>query len=1068
MTTSKGQAAGVTSASLDPPTPEEELDAAAERVGALLASAPEDVTAYTELYVYCTDLLKAVETRIGALDPGAEITPEQLDSVCILLGPYRNLTTLTSAVLGLHPQCTVLNHAGLRTLQNPRLNFLADYSDDKFREFVRYAGFAARGGERGTHGGDIRLSHAFDRRQMRDAEAKLADLPRARATCLVWKESHMVSNLLRASRVDVGRLLERNGKLRFLLPVRNPIDCAISNLRQGHVQFFAESHGLSLASPQEAVLAAVLDEIAWFLDLRDRSGSRDSFFLFFEHEMGRGVLERLLEFVRLPRDEAYLDAAAESFKAGGGRRKDEGLVRVYADLVGRKFAHHPQVRDALLKFAPSGGKPSAPEAPPIPEEIRRTAPCPCGSGKRYKDCHGALKAPAARPPGEAARELLARGNFADAARAARAAVDLDPGDADAWTVLGLALEATEPEAAVAAWQTAVAVEPGKAEAHFRVGDFRRRRGEYDAAVAAYEAAVEAGSAHPVLLNNLGLALQQRSRFADAERSYREALRHAPDLVEAHANLADLLRLQRRHPEAAERYARALSIEPGVAALWLNLGVCQHQMGDLGGARTSFERAHALAPDDPHVDLNLAAALNAAQRHGEALALIEKAASAGAAAASNLLLYTRQQLCDWRDFEALFEAQRASLGQDGAPAIPPHNMLALPYSAPELLAGARKWVAANIALAPVAAPPAPVRIDGRLRIAYLGPDFRTHPLANLLTAVIERHDRSRFEVFGYSLGPDDASPARARFAAAFDRFVDVRSESFGATAQRIRDDRIAVLFDTSGYVLHARPEIFALRPAPVQVNCIGFPGTLGAGFYDWILADSIVAPPRQQANFAERFLYLPDCYLPSDPGRVAGATPSRADCGLPDDAFVFCCFNASYKILPPVFDVWMRLLEAARGSVLWLLETSPEAKRNLRREAERRGVAAERLVFAPRVPLAEHLARQAAADLFLDTLPCNAHTTANDALFAGLPLLTCEGETFAGRVSASQLRAAGLSELVTSDLAAYEALAFALARDPQRLRACRERLRASHATAPLFDTTAYTRALERLLEEACAR
>jgi predicted O-linked N-acetylglucosamine transferase (SPINDLY family) len=703
-------------------------------------------------------------------------------------------------------------------------------------------------------------------------------------------------------------------------------------------------------------------------------------------------------------------------------------------------------------------------------ELRRNDPCPCGSGKRYKDCHGALQqTPVALAPSPA-RELLAQGRIEEAARSARRAIELDAADAEAWTVLGLSLEITEPDAALAALEKAAALAPQQPEPHFRIGDLRRRRGEYAAAIASYETALAAGSTHPVLLNNIGLALQQGGRLEEAERYYRRALEQEPALVEANANLADLLRLRHRDSDAAAWYARAAALNPNVASVWLNLGVCQHRTGALANARASFERALALKPDDPLILANLASALNAEQLYAEALPLLEKAVALDpeSATALNLLLYVRQQICDWRDLDRLFGTQRASLGRADAPPVAPHNMLALPYTPAELLAGARKWVAREIRVGRAGPAPRPMPVDGKLRIAYLGPDFRTHPLANLLTGVIEEHDRSRFEVHGYSLGPDDESAARARFAAAFDRFVDVRAESFDATAQRIRSDRIAVLLDTSGFVVHARPEILALRPAPIQINCIGFAGTLGADFYDYILTDRFVSPPEQQANFVERFMYLPHCYLPGDARRPIGRAPSRADCGLPATGFVFCCFNTSYKIAPPVFDVWMRLLRQLPDSVLWLLETSPAAVHNLRREAGLRGIAAQRLIFAPRVPLADHLARHAGADLFVDTLPYNAHTTANDALFAGLPVLTCAGETFASRVSASQLRAIGLPELVTHDLAAYEALAFALARQPDLLAGYRARLRQNRETGNLFDVPAYTRALEALLEDACGR
>ena len=333
------------------PTSLEELKAALDAVRKLLASAPQRASAYLDLYVFCTDLLRMVDARIRELEPGAEITPEQLESVCILLGPYRNLTTLTCAILGLHPQCAVLNHAGARMLQNPRLNFLAGYSPDKFSEFVRYAGFASRGGARGTYGGDIRLSHAFDFEPMRQAQAKLQGSAPGPTKCLVWKDSHLVTNFLRSARVDVPRLLQCNPKLKFLLPIRNPIDCAISNLRQGHVVFFAPFHSVSPASTVEDVVSAVLDEIAWFVTLQENSGRPENFFLYFEHEIGRRVLEKMLTFLRLPHDEAYLAAAADAFKVGRGRRKDDRIADLYADQVTQKFGRRPELRDALLQFA---------------------------------------------------------------------------------------------------------------------------------------------------------------------------------------------------------------------------------------------------------------------------------------------------------------------------------------------------------------------------------------------------------------------------------------------------------------------------------------------------------------------------------------------------------------------------------------------------------------------------------------------------------------------------------------------------------------------------------------------
>ena len=708
-------------------------------------------------------------------------------------------------------------------------------------------------------------------------------------------------------------------------------------------------------------------------------------------------------------------------------------------------------------------------------EVRRNAPCPCGSGKRFKDCHGKLASTSASPvtDKELARTHLTRGDRDAAASSARRAVERDPGDVEAWNLLGLSLEAAEPDAARAAWEKAVALAPREPEAHFRIGDLERRGGDHEAAIVAYRAALATGSRHPVLLNNLGLSLQAQGRLDDAARCFREAVEAQPTLAQGHANLGDVLRLLHRFADALAAYTRALELSPGVAQIWLNRGVCQHRTGAFDAARESFERALALEPEDPDTLVNLAASLTAEGQYAEALPLLRKALQQrpADAQAQSTLLYVQQHTCDWNELEQGVERARVRLGRPDAPIVSPHSLFALPFTPAELLTAAQHWVRRQIGAPSPLPPTAPSLVEGRLRIAYLGSDFRTHALANLLSEVIETHDRSGFEVFGYSFGPDDRSPARARFERAFDRFVDIRAEASETTAQRIRDDRIGVLFDTGGYVLNARSEIFALRPAPIQINAIGFPGTLGAPWYDYILGDAFVTPPEQQRYFAERFMLLPHCYLPGDGKRAIDVAPTRTQCGLPDAGFVFCCFNASYKILPDVFSIWMGLLAEVRGSVLWLLETNAQASASLRREAQARGIAPERLIFAPRVPVAQHLARHAVADLFLDTFPCNAHTTANDALFAGLPLVTCSGETFASRVSGSQLVAIGLPELVTDSLAAYQALALELARQPELLARCRQRVLSSRDTSPLFDAAGYTRALEDLLLaawEACGR
>jgi predicted O-linked N-acetylglucosamine transferase (SPINDLY family) len=349
---------------------------------------------------------------------------------------------------------------------------------------------------------------------------------------------------------------------------------------------------------------------------------------------------------------------------------------------------------------------------------------------------------------------------------------------------------------------------------------------------------------------------------------------------------------------------------------------------------------------------------------------------------------------------------------------------------------------------------------RIRVAYLSADFRMHPMSYLIVGLFEHHDRGRFETIGISFGPDDRSEIRTRVKGAFEDFIDVRSKSDLEVARLMRELEVDIAVDLMGYTQYDRMGILALRPAPVQVSYIGFPGTMGADFIDYILADRFVIPEEHHACYTEKVVYLPDTYLANDSKRViADRTPARAEAGLPEQGFVFCSFNNNYKISPPVFDVWMRLLDKVEGSVLWLLESNAVAVRSLRQEAANRGIAPERLVFAPIVKVEEHLARHRLADLFLDTLPYNAHTTACDALWAGLPVVTCLGTTFVGRVAASLLNAIGLNELITRSLEEYEALALELATNRKRLAGIKSKLAQNRETYPLFDTDRFRRHIE---------
>ena len=354
---------------------------------------------------------------------------------------------------------------------------------------------------------------------------------------------------------------------------------------------------------------------------------------------------------------------------------------------------------------------------------------------------------------------------------------------------------------------------------------------------------------------------------------------------------------------------------------------------------------------------------------------------------------------------------------------------------------------------------------KIKLAYCSADFHAHPMPRLLAGLFERHDRARFEVIAISFGPDDGSEMRVRLETAFDQFHDLRTLSDAAIADRMAELGVDIAVDLMGYTTHSRPGIFARRPAPVQVSYMGYAGTLGAAQYDYIIADDVVAPPQHQNFYAEKIMALPDTYWVTDDRRAqAGAAPSRAEAGLPAKGFVFCCFNNNWKIGPAQFDIWIRLLKAVPDSVLWLLQDNPEAAANLRKAAAARGVDPQRLIFAPRVTPQEHLARHRLAGLFLDTLPYGAHTTASDALWCDVPVVTCQGTGFPGRVAASILTAMGLPELITDNAADYESLALALATDAPRLAALKAKITANRKTTALFDTARFTRNMEAAFEK----
>jgi protein O-GlcNAc transferase len=534
---------------------------------------------------------------------------------------------------------------------------------------------------------------------------------------------------------------------------------------------------------------------------------------------------------------------------------------------------------------------------------------------------------------------------------------------------------------------------------------------------------EVATAH----NNLGKGLLALRRSAEALGCFEKAIALAPDFAEPHVHRGGILLGMRRASEALECFQKAVGLDPGNAELQRNCGHILSRLARYEETLAAYDRAFRLQPD---------------------LVGIE-----------GYRLYARMHLCDWEDIAAEQARLVASI-RSGKANAQPFIFLAVPATPSDQRQCAQAWLERHFP------PVEPPRWNGqrydhdRIRVAYLSADFRQHAASTLMAGMFECHDRSRFEVTAISFGPDDRSELRKRLEAAFDRFVDARGRSDDEIADLLRSLEIDIAVDLMGFTTESRTGIFARRPVPVQAHYMGFPGTMAAPYLDYIMADGVVIPREAHAHYSEKVVSLPNSYFVNDDKRaIAARAFRRSDLGLPAKGFVFCCFNASYKITPEVFEVWMRILEAVDGSVLWLYRENAKAADNLRREARRRGIDGERLVFAHRLPPSEHLARYPAADLFLDTLPYNAHTTAADALWAGLPVLTCCGETFVGRVAASLLDAVGLLELVTTSLDDYERLAVELARDAKRLAEIRTNLAANRTKMPLFDTSLFTRHME---------
>jgi predicted O-linked N-acetylglucosamine transferase (SPINDLY family) len=611
--------------------------------------------------------------------------------------------------------------------------------------------------------------------------------------------------------------------------------------------------------------------------------------------------------------------------------------------------------------------------------------------------------------------------------------------------------------ALDSYDKAIALQPNYAFSHIGRGNALSALGMHEQALPSYERAIALAPEFPMGHYNLGRLLGEIGRLPEALACFDKAISLNPNYVEALDYRGIILLAMNQFKPALESHDRAIALQPGSAYSHINRANTLVSLRQYGAAIASYERGIAIKPDIAAAYCSLAATFENLKQYELAIENYEKAIAIHPHddVVHEALLHAKMSICDWIDFENQLNelSQKIKCGKKASGG---HPLLSLNGS----LALQRKAVENVVHIADQGIGGIPKRAPGhRIRLGYFSADFHAHATTALTAELFEWHDRQKFELIAFSFGPNIQDEMRQRVATAFDQFHDVETQSDREVALLSRSLGIDIAVDLKGFTRDSRVGIFASRAAPIQVNYLGYPGTMGAGFIDYLIADRTLIPEQSRRHYSEKIVYLPNSYQVNAKRKISERVFSRKDLGLPPDGFVFCCFNGNYKITPRTFDGWMRILKKVNGSVLWLLGDNPTATGNLRKEAQNRGVDPDRLVFAERMPLPEHLARHQAADLFIDTLPCNAHTTASDALWAGLPVLTLSGEALAGRVAASLLTAMDMPGLIASTQEEFEGLAVALASNPGRLKAIRQELERKRLTTPLFDSQLFAKHLE---------
>jgi len=640
-------------------------------------------------------------------------------------------------------------------------------------------------------------------------------------------------------------------------------------------------------------------------------------------------------------------------------------------------------------------------------------------------------------------------------------LEFNPNDVDALISIGAILnDLKEYDASIQYHQLAIEINPNSTSGYFNMGVALGGLNKFDLALHNYSIAVELDPRDFETWSNKGNTLHELKRFDEAIAHHDKALNLKPDYAEGWSNKGNTLHELKRFDEAIAHYDKALSLKPDYAEAWSNKGNTLHELKRFEEAIAHYDKALSLKPDYAEAWSNKAVILNEFQRSDEAIAHYDKALSLKPDIdwVSGDLLHAKMKICSWSGLaESLEDISKKVVANERV--VNPFPLLALNDDALLHKKCSEIYIQSRYPFNPVLEPISKRPPSQKIRVGYFSADFKNHPVAFLIAELFELHDRSQFEIYGFSL-VKAADEMRDRLQLAFDHSIEAQGMSDIEIAQLSRGLNIDIAVDLTGFTQDARTGIFSYRAAPIQLNYLGYPGTLGADYMDYIIADRTLIPLESQSCYLERVVYLPNSYQVNDRKRlISDRAFTRQELGLPENGFVFCCFNNNFKILPATFASWMRILKAVEGSVLWLFQDNSWAVESLKKEAKKQGIEPARLVFAERLPLPEHLARHRQADLFLDTFPYNAHTTTSDALWVRLPVLTLAGKSFASRVAASLLNAIGLPELITSTQEEYEVLAIELAMNPHKLADIKLKLAKNRLTAPLFDTPLFTKNLE---------